>query len=69
MAPSQPMVGQTRAVLDRYAEAGGSYREVVLPETGHSPHLEQQDAFATALLALAGVEAPAAQSTSDGGAE
>lgn len=69
VAPSQPMVSQTRAVLDRYAEAGGSYREVVLPETGHSPHLEQQDAFVTALLALAGVERSAAQSTSVGGAE
>lgn len=39
--PPQPMVGQTRAVLERYAAAGGEYREVVLPGVGHSPHIEQ----------------------------
>ena len=33
--PPQPMVGQTRAVLDRYAAAGGTYREVVYPDCGH----------------------------------
>lgn len=47
--PPQPMVSQTRAVLDRYAAAGGSYEEVVFPETGHSPHLERPAEFATAL--------------------
>lgn len=50
IAPPQPMVAQTRAVLDRYAAAGGSYREVALPDTGHSPHLERPDEFAAALL-------------------
>ena len=54
VAPSQPMVTQTRAVLDRYAANAGGYREVVLPDTGHSPHLEQQEAFAAALLQLIG---------------
>lgn len=39
--PPQPMVGQTRAVLERYAAADGDYREVVLPDVGHSPHIEQ----------------------------
>lgn len=59
VAPSQPMVTQTRAVLERYAANGGAYRELALPETGHSPHLEQQDAFVEALLAhLARVAAP-----------
>ncbi|MBW4042368.1 MAG: alpha/beta hydrolase [Acidobacteria bacterium] len=52
VAPSQPMVSQTRAVLEAYAASSGSYRELVLPETGHSPHLEQSEAFAAALLAL-----------------
>ncbi|HEY0638114.1 MAG TPA: alpha/beta hydrolase [Pseudonocardiaceae bacterium] len=47
--PPQPMVGQTRAVLDRYAEAGGSYREVVFEECGHSPHLEHPARFRAAL--------------------
>ncbi|MEV4714386.1 alpha/beta hydrolase [Micromonospora sp. NPDC049374] len=54
--PPQPMIGQTRAVLDRYAEAGGSYREVTLPGCGHSPHLERPAEFVAELLALAGVD-------------
>ncbi|WP_433313477.1 alpha/beta fold hydrolase [Micromonospora chersina] len=53
--PPQPMVGQTRAVLDAYAAAGGTYREVVLPGCGHSPHLERPAEFVAELLALAGV--------------
>lgn len=53
--PPQPMVGQTRAVLDRYAAAGGTYREVVFAGCGHSPHLERPAEFVAELLALAGV--------------
>lgn len=36
----QPMLAQTRAVLDGYVTCGGAYREVVLTGLGHSPHLE-----------------------------
>jgi pimeloyl-ACP methyl ester carboxylesterase len=43
--PPQPMIGQTRSVLDAYRENGGRYREVVIPECAHSPHIEQPDAF------------------------
>ncbi|MFI9640955.1 alpha/beta fold hydrolase [Micromonospora sp. NPDC051925] len=50
--PPQPMVGQTRAVLERYAAAGGGYREVALPDCGHSPHLERPAEFVAELLAL-----------------
>ncbi|PRX65446.1 pimeloyl-ACP methyl ester carboxylesterase [Nonomuraea fuscirosea] len=39
--PAQPMVGQTRAVLERY----GPYREAVLDDCGHSPHLERPEDF------------------------
>jgi pimeloyl-ACP methyl ester carboxylesterase len=46
VAPPQPMVAQTRAVLDTY----GNYREVVIPDAGHGPHLDQPDAFRAALL-------------------
>ncbi|MFI6325327.1 alpha/beta fold hydrolase [Nonomuraea sp. NPDC050556] len=44
---AQPMVTQTRAVLERY----GPYTEVVLPECGHSPHLEYPAEFQQALQA------------------
>jgi pimeloyl-ACP methyl ester carboxylesterase len=41
--PSQPMVSQTRAVLEDYAAAGGSYREEVLEGCGHTPHVERPE--------------------------
>lgn len=50
VAPPQPMVSQTRSVLDGYAAAGGRYREVVLPAVGHSPHIEDLPAFLEALV-------------------
>jgi pimeloyl-ACP methyl ester carboxylesterase len=43
--PPQPMLGQTRYVLDRYFAAGGRYEEVVLDEAGHTPYLDQAAAF------------------------
>ncbi len=48
--PSQPMVSQTRAVLERYAAAGGWFAEHVLPDTGHTPYIERPAEF-NALLA------------------
>jgi pimeloyl-ACP methyl ester carboxylesterase len=50
--PPQPMVAQTRAVLERYAAAGGSYREVVYDNCGHSPHIEYPAEVAAELLRL-----------------
>jgi len=49
--PPQPMVGQTRSALERYAAAGGQVAEVVLPDCGHSPYLEQPAAFDAAFHA------------------
>ena len=43
--PPQPMVGQTRAVLEQYQANGGRYEEVVFTECGHSPHLEKATEF------------------------
>lgn len=43
--PSQPMVGQTRAVLDKYQAAGGRYAEIVIDDTGHTPYIEKPDEF------------------------
>lgn len=42
VCPTQPMVSQTRAVLER----AGRFTEVVYPGVGHSPHLEQPERFA-----------------------
>jgi pimeloyl-ACP methyl ester carboxylesterase len=50
VAPPQPMISQTRAVLDTYAANGGRYTEVVFEACGHSPHLEQPENFVAALL-------------------
>ena len=47
--PAQPMVGQVRAVLDRYQAAGGQYTEHVLANCGHSPHLEFPGEFESAV--------------------
>jgi pimeloyl-ACP methyl ester carboxylesterase len=43
--PPQPMLAQTRAVLDGYAAAGGHYREVAIADSGHGPHLDQAERF------------------------
>jgi pimeloyl-ACP methyl ester carboxylesterase len=43
--PPQPMVAQTRAVLEAYAAQGGSYQEAVIQDAGHSSFIEQPDAF------------------------
>lgn len=47
--PPQPMLAQTRAVLEQYAANGGQYQEVVIPDAGHAPHIEQPAGFANAL--------------------
>lgn len=51
IAPAQPMVRQTRAVLDRYEAAGGTVVEIVGEGAGHSFHLERPDEFQRALAA------------------
>lgn len=48
--PPQPMVSQTRAVLDRYQDNGGSYTETVIKDTAHSPHIEKQQEFLAVFL-------------------
>jgi pimeloyl-ACP methyl ester carboxylesterase len=50
IAPPQPMKVQMRAVLDQYRANGGQYREVELAECGHSPQLEQPEAFVRELV-------------------
>jgi len=43
--PPQPMVSQIRALLKEYAAGGGSYREDVFSDCGHTPHIENAEAF------------------------
>lgn len=43
--PPQPMIQQTRSVLEAYQKNGGSYREVVFDDCGHSPHIEYPERF------------------------
>lgn len=43
--PPQPMVSQTRAVLEQYKAAGGRYQERVIEDTGHTPYIEKPSEF------------------------
>jgi len=52
--PPQPMLGQIRNVLNRYAAAGGSYREVVIEDAGHVPFIQKQEEFDAVLHAHLG---------------
>jgi len=47
--PPQPMVGQTRSILEQYKANGGSYEEVVIENTGHTPYVEKPEEFMAAL--------------------
>jgi pimeloyl-ACP methyl ester carboxylesterase len=49
--PPQPQIGQTRAMLDRYAAGGGPVREVVLDGCGHGPPVERAADLRDHLLA------------------
>ena len=46
--PPQPMVSQTRHVLDQYQARGGSYEEVVITDAGHTPYIEKPEEFMAA---------------------
>lgn len=41
--PPQPMVSQIRALLERYAAAGGTVRTEVFEGSGHGPHLDARE--------------------------
>ena len=43
--PAQPMLAQTRAVLDGYRQAGGTYAEHVIEGAGHLPFIERPEEF------------------------
>ncbi|WP_029144734.1 alpha/beta fold hydrolase [Microbacterium luticocti] len=54
VAPPQPMVSQTRDVLDAYRAAGGAVTELEIEGVGHAPHLERPGVFRRALLQTIG---------------
>ena len=43
--PPQPMLGQIRAALEKYTGGGGSYKEIVIQDTGHVPFIEKPEEF------------------------
>jgi pimeloyl-ACP methyl ester carboxylesterase len=43
--PPQPMIGQIHNTLEKYAAAGGSYKEVIIEDAGHVPFIEKPDEF------------------------
>ena len=43
--PPQPMVDQTRYLLEQFRSNGGYYEEVVLNDVGHSPFIEAEAVF------------------------
>ena len=51
-APPQPMVSQTRYVLDKYQANGGSYKFILVPNAGHAAVLEQEDLFVAEIREL-----------------
>lgn len=50
--PAQPMVEQTRYVLDNYQRNGGTYEEFFITGAGHTPHIEQPHIFCQKLDAF-----------------
>lgn len=52
VAPSQPMISQTRSVLNSYTDKGGVVTELALTGVGHSPHLERPAEVVEALTDL-----------------
>lgn len=43
--PPQPMIDQIRAVLEQYQANGGSFREEIIADAGHSPFIEKPAEF------------------------
>ena len=50
--PPQPMLAQTRAVLERYAAAGGEYREVAIEGAAHVPFITTPEEYDEAFHAF-----------------
>ena len=62
--PPQPMVSQTQAVLDRYAEAGGSVHSVPLTGSGHGPIFDNAERWSAIFFEFLDSLAPPKGATS-----
>ena len=49
VCPPQPMIAQTRRVLDNYVAVGGSVKEVLIEDCGHTPFIEKAAEFNASL--------------------
>lgn len=43
--PAHPMVTQTRYILEKYKENGGTYEEYIFQDAGHGPNVEKPEEF------------------------
>jgi len=50
--PDQPMLKQTREMLENYKGNGGKYREIVFRDCGHMPHVEKETRFLSELVSF-----------------
>jgi pimeloyl-ACP methyl ester carboxylesterase len=48
--PPQPLLQQVQFAVDQYHRRGGSTQQIVLPDVGHTPYLEQAVPFQSALI-------------------
>lgn len=48
--PPQPMISQTRFVLEKYRKNGGDYKEVLMKDAGHACHVEKEEEFTKLLI-------------------
>ena len=62
--PPQPMIDQIYALLDSYKLRKGAYQEALIPDCGHSPHIEKPEAFQQAFLSFLDIVDRAIQSSS-----
>ncbi len=53
--PPQPMISQTRYVLEKYKANGGCYKEVEYANSGHGCHLEYPDECAAEIKGIMGL--------------
>jgi pimeloyl-ACP methyl ester carboxylesterase len=49
--PPQPMVQQTRALLERFAANGGEFKEIAIEDASHCPFIEHAEEFRSAFHA------------------